>query len=120
MESQFIESAPAETDLQPPFPNADIEIEEDKQDEGKPSTPRVHVIPVSPDRCAMPPPQLQIPSASNLANIYSRKSKSLQVNIQDPPSKELVRCMTEAFLTPLPSLSNHLLFRRKDPPPRAL
>ena len=75
------------------------------QDEGEPSTPRVHVIPVSPDRCTMPPHQLQIPSASNPTNIYFRKSKSLQVNIQDPLRKELVRCATEAFLTPLPSSS---------------
>ena len=57
----------------------------------------------SPDRHTMPPPQLQSPSASNPANTYSRKSKSLQVNIQEPPSEELVRQVAEALNTPLPS-----------------
>ena len=90
VESQLIEGAPAETDTQPPSPNPNNEIQEDEDDKDEPSTPRVNVIPSSPNQCAMPPPQLQTPSASNPANTYSQNSKSLQVNIQEPPSNELV------------------------------
>ena len=105
VESQLIEGALAETDTQPSSPNPNNKIQEDEDDEDKPSTPKVNVIPSSPDRRTMPPPQLQTPSASNLASKYFRKSKSLQVNIQEPPNDELVRRVTEAFNTPLPSLS---------------
>ena len=90
VESQLIEGAPAETDMQPPSPNPNNKIQEDKDDKDEPSTLRVNVIPSSPNQHAMPSPQLQTPSASNPANTYSRKSKSLQVNIQEPPSDELV------------------------------
>ena len=71
VESQLIEGAPAETDTQPSSPNPNNEIQEDEDDEDEPSTPRVNVIPNSPDRRAMPPPQLQTSSASNPASIYS-------------------------------------------------
>ena len=105
VESQLIEGAPTEMDTQPPSPNPNNEIQEDKDDKDEPSTPRVNVIPSSPDQRAMPPPQLQTPSALNPASTYSRKSKSLQVNIQEPPSDELVRRVIEAFNTLLPSSS---------------
>ena len=105
VESQLIEGALAETDTQPPSPNPNNKIQEDKDDEDKPSTPRVNVIPSSLDWRAMPPPQLQTPSTLNLASTYFQKSKSLQVNIQEPPNDELVRRMSEAFDTPLPSSS---------------
>ena len=90
VESQLIEGAPAETDTQPPSPNPNNEIQEDEDDEDESSTPRMNVIPNSPDRLAMPPPQLQTPSTSNPTSTYSQKSKSLQVNIQEPPNDELV------------------------------
>ena len=105
MESQLIEGPSAETDTQPPSSNPNNEIQENKDDKDEPSTPRVNVISSSPDWQAMHPPQLETPSASNPANMYSRKSKSLQVNIQEPPNDELVRRVTEAFNTPLPSSS---------------
>ena len=90
VESQLVEGALAETNTQPPSPNPINKIQEEEDDEDEPSTPRVIVISSSPDRCSLPPPQLQTPLASNPANTYSRKSKSLQVNIQEPPSQELV------------------------------
>ena len=105
VESQLIEGAPAKTDTQPPFPNPDNEIQEDKDDKDGPSTPRVNVIPSSLDQRTMPLPQLQTPSESNPASTYSQKSKSLQVNIQEPPNDELVRRVIEAFNTLLPSSS---------------
>ena len=86
-ESQLIASARAETDTQPPSPNVDIDFGEDEQDVDEPSIPPEDV---NPDQQAMPPPQLKIPSASNPGNLTLWKSKSLQVNIQDPPSKELI------------------------------
>ena len=105
VESQLIEGAPAEMDTQPPSSNPINKIQKDKDDEDKSSTPRVIIIPSSPDRHAMPPLQLQTSSASNPTSTYSRKSKSLQVNIQEPPSEELVRRVAEALNTLLPSLS---------------
>ena len=86
-ESQLIARAQAETDTQPSSPNADIDFEEDKQDVDEPSTPPKDV---NPNQQAMPLPQIQTPSASNPTNLYLRNSKSLQVNIQDPLSEELI------------------------------
>ena len=114
-ESQLLISAPADIDTQLPSPNMDIELDEDDQDDDETSTPRVDVIPISPDRCAMPPPQLQTPSASNPAKLYSQKSESLQVNIQDPLSEELIRRVTEAFYTLLPSLWGASPLQKKGP-----
>ena len=103
VESQLVEGAPTETDMQPPSLNPINEIQEEEDDEDEPFTPRVVVISSSPDRRSLPLPQLQTSSALNPANTYSRKSKSLQVNIQEPPSKELVRRVAEALGTLLPS-----------------
>ena len=105
VESQLVEGAPAETDTQPPSPNPinETQEEDDDDDDDEPSTPKVIVISSSPDRRSLPLLQLQTPPALNPANTYSRKSKSLQVNIQEPPSKELIRHMAEALGTPLPS-----------------
>ena len=103
VKSQLVEGAPAETDMQPPSPNPINEIQEEEDDEDEPSTPREIVISSSLDRRSLPPPQLQTPPASNPTNMYFRKSKSLQVNIQEPPSQELVRRIAEALGTPLPS-----------------
>ena len=106
VESQLVEGAPAEMDTQPPSPNPinKTQEEEDDDDDDEPSTPKVIVISSSPDWRPLPPPQLQTPSTSNLANTNTRKSKSLQVNIQQPPSDELIRLVAEALGTPLPSL----------------
>ena len=105
VESQLIEGAPVETDTQPPSPNPinETQKEDNDDDDDKPSTPKVIVISSSPDRRPLPPPQLRTPPALNPINTYSRKSKSLQVNIQEPPSEELIRRMAEALGTPLPS-----------------
>ena len=105
VESQLIEGAPAKTDTQPPSPNPinETQEEDDNNDDDEPSTPKVIVISSSLDRQPLPPPQLRTPLASNLANTYSRKTKSLQVNIQEPPSEELIRRVAEALGTPLPS-----------------
>ena len=105
VESQLIEGAPVETNMQPPSPNPinETQEEEDDDDDDEPSTPPVIVISGSPEQRPLPPPQLRTPPASNLANTYFRKSKSLQVNIQQPPSDELIRRVAEALGTPLPS-----------------
>ena len=106
VESQLIEGAPTKTDMQPPSPNPinETQEEDNNDDDDEPSTPKVIVISSSPDRRPLPPPQLRTPPTSNPANTYSRKSKSLQVNIQEPPSEELIRRVAEALGTPLPSL----------------
>ena len=105
VESQLVEGALAETDTQPPSPNPinETQEEEDDDDNDEPSTPKVIVISSSPNRHSLPPPRLQTPPASNPANIYFLKSKSLLVNIQEPPSNELVQRVAEALGTPLPS-----------------
>ena len=77
VESQLVEGAPAETDTQLPSPNAINETQEEEDDDDKPFTPKVIVISSTPDRRSLPLPQLQTPPASNPANTYSRKSKSL-------------------------------------------
>ena len=91
VESQLVEGALAETNTQPPSPNPinETQEEEDDNDDDESSTPKVIVFSSSSDRRSLPPPQLQTPPASNPTNTYSRKSKSLQVNIQEPPNDEL-------------------------------
>ena len=116
-ESQLIASALAETDTQLPSPNVEIDYGEDEEDVGEPSTPPEDV---NPDQQAMPPPQLQTLSASNPVNLTSQKSKSLQVNIQEPPSEELILGMMQAFSHRFHLQRERLLFRRRDSPHRAL
>ena len=105
VESQLVEGSPTETNTQLPSPNPinKTQEEEDDDDIDEPSIPKVTVISSSPDRRPLPPLQLQTPLASIPASTYSWKSKSLQVNIQEPLSEELVRRMVEALATPLPS-----------------
>ena len=98
--SQLVVSTAPETDTQLPSPIADNDPREDDDDEDEPSTPCEDVIPTPP---AIPAPQLQTPPTSRPANLYSRKLKSLQVNIREPPSEELVRRVVDAFNAPLPS-----------------
>ena len=86
-ESQLIVSALAEMDTQPPSPMANIDPREDDNDEDEPSTSHEDA---NPDPPAIPAPQLQTPPVSRPANMYRRKSKSLKVNIREPPSEELV------------------------------
>ena len=114
VESQLVEGAPAETDTQPPSPNPINETHEEEDDDDEPFTPKVIVISSSPDRRSLPLPQLQTPPASNPINTYSRKSKSLQVNIQEPPSDELVRRVAEALGTPLLSLPGASPIQRRE------
>ena len=114
VESQLVEGAPVETDTQPPSPNPINEIEEEEDDDDEPFTPKVIIISSSLDRRSLPPPQLQTPPTSNPANTYFWKSKSLQVNIQEPPSDELVRRMAEALGTPLPSLPGASPIQRRE------
>ena len=99
-ESQLVVSALAETDTQPPSPVHDNDPKEDDDDEDKPCTPPEDVIQTPPP---IPVPQLQTPPASRPANLYRRKSKSLQVNIREPLSEELVQHVVDAFNAPLPS-----------------
>ena len=106
VESQLIEGALIETDMQPPSPNPMNETQEEEDDDvdDEPSTPPIIVISSSPERRPLPLPQLRTPPASNPPNTYVRKSKSLQVNIEQPSSDELIRRVAEALGTPLPSL----------------
>ena len=99
-ESQLVVNAPAETDTQRPSPVLNNDPREDDDDEDEPSTPPEDVIQTPPPIRA---PQLQTPLASRLANLYRRKSKSLQVNIREPPSEELVQRVVDAFNPSLPS-----------------
>ena len=105
IESQLIEGAPVETDTQPPSPNPMNETQEEEDDDvdDEPSTPSVIVILGSPERRPLPLAQLRTPPASNPPSTYFRKSKSLQVNIEQLPSDELIRRVAEALGTPLPS-----------------
>ena len=95
-------STALETDTQPPSPTPDNDPKgnDGDDDDDEPSTPLEDVIRTPPP---IPPPQLQTPPASRPANLYSRKSKSLQVNIQEPPSEELVQRMVDVFNAALPS-----------------
>ena len=86
-ESQLVVCTAAETDTHLPSPVRDNDPREDDDDEDEPSTPHEDVIPTPP---AIPAPQLQTPPASRPTNMNSRKSKSLQVNIREPPSEELI------------------------------
>ena len=106
VKSQLIEGAPVETDTQPPSPNPMNKTQEEEDDnvDDDPSTPPVIIISGSPERRPLPPPQLRTPPASNSPNTYVKKSKSLQVNIEQPPSDELIQRVAEALGTPLPSL----------------
>ena len=99
-ESQLVVSAALEMDMQPSSPAPDNDLREDDDDDDDPSTPREDVIQTPPPILA---PQLQTPSTSRPANLYSQKSKSLQVNIREPPSKELVQHVVDAFNASLPS-----------------
>ena len=67
IESQLIEGAPVETDMQPPSPNPMNKTQEEEDDDvnDEPSTPPVIVISGSPERRPLPPPQLRTPPASN-------------------------------------------------------
>ena len=105
VESQLIEGALVEMDTQPPSPNPmnETQEEEDDDNDAEPSTPPVIFVSGSPERRPLPPPQLRTPPASNPANTYLRKSKSLQVNIEQPPSEELIQRVAEALNSPLPS-----------------
>ena len=117
-ESQLVVSAPAETDTQPPSPVHDNDPGEDDDDEDEPSTPPEDVIPTP---LPIPAPQLQTPPpALRPANLYRRKSKSLQVNIQEPPSEELVQHVVDAFNAPLPFLWVAPHLKRGHPSHRAL
>ena len=88
-ESQLVVSTTLEMDTQPPSPAPENDPRDDNDDDDdiEPSTNREDVIRTPPP---IPAPQLQTPLASRPTNLYSRKSKSLQVNIQEPPSEELV------------------------------
>ena len=99
MESQLIVSTAPETDTQPPSPAPDNDPRDDNVDDDEPSTPREDVIRTPP----VPVPQLQTPPASRPANVFSRKSKSLQVNLREPPSQELIQRVVDAFNASLPS-----------------
>ena len=99
-ESQLVVSTAPETDTQPPSPAPDNDPRDDNVDDDEPSTPREDVIRTPPP---VPAPQLQTLPASRLANVFSRKSKSLQVNIREPPSQELIQRVVDAFNASLPS-----------------
>ena len=75
-----------DTQLLSPNPMNKTQEEEDDDDNDEPSTPPVIILSGSPERQPLPPPQLRTSPASNPANTYSKKSKSLQVNIEQPPS----------------------------------
>ena len=98
--SQLVVNTTPETDTQPPSPAPDNDPRNDNDDDDEPSTPHEDVIRTPPP---IPAPQLQTLPASRPANLYSRKSKSLQVNIREPPSKELVQCVVDVFNAVLPS-----------------
>ena len=90
-ESQLVVSAQAETDTQPPslVPHNDPREDDDDEaepstlPEDEPSTPFEDVIQTPPP---IPVPQLHTPPTSRPANLYRQKSKSLQINIREPPS----------------------------------
>ena len=99
-ESQLVVSTVPKTDTQPPSPAPDNDQRDDDDTDDEPSTPRQNVIRTPPP---IPVPQLQTPPASRPANLYNRKSKSLQVNIREPRSEELVQRVVDAFNAALPS-----------------
>ena len=99
-ESQLVVSTASESDTQPPSPAPDNDPRDDDDDDDEPSTLHEDVIRTLPP---IPAPQLQTPPALRLANLYNQKSKSLQVNIREPPSEELVQRAVDAFNASLPS-----------------
>ena len=99
-ESQLVVNTAPETDTQLPSPAPNNDAGNDNDDDDEPSTPREDVIRTPPP---IPAPQLQTPPTSRLANVFSRKSKSLQVNIQEPPSEELVQRVVDVFNAALPA-----------------
>ena len=102
--------------MQPPSP-ADNDPRDDNVDDDEPSTPCEDVIRTPPP---VPAPQLQTPPASRPANVFTRKSKSLQVNIREPPSQELIQRVVDAFNALLPaSPPRSALQRRPSPSPSA-
>ena len=98
--SQLVVSTAPETDTQPPSPAPDNDAGDDNDDDDKPSTPCEDVIRTPPP---IPAPRLQIPPASRPANVFTRKSKSLEVNIRESPSKELVKRVVDVFNAVLPA-----------------
>ena len=99
-ERQLVVSTTPETDTQLPSPAPDNDPRDDNVDDDEPSTPREDVIRTPPP---VPVPQLQTPPESRPANVFSRKSKSLQVNLREPPSQELIQRVVDAFNASLPS-----------------
>ena len=99
-ESQLVVSTAPETDMYPPSPAPDNDARDDNDDDNEPSTPREDVIQTPPP---IPAPQLQTPPASRPANVFTRKSKSLQVNIREPPSEKLVQHVVDVFNAALPA-----------------
>ena len=97
-ETQLVVSTTPETDTQSPSPAPDNDLRDDNDDDDEPSTPREDVIQTPPP---IPTPQLQTPPASRPANVFSQKSKSLQVNIREPPIA--VQCMVDVFNAALPA-----------------
>ena len=108
--SQLVVSASAETDTQLPSLVHDNDPRKNNDDEDKPSTPPEDIIQTPPP---IPVPQLETPFASRPANLYRRKSKSLEVNIREPPSEELVQRVVDTFNAPLPSSSGRCAPQRR-------
>ena len=79
-ESQLVVSTALETDTQPSSPALDNDVGDNNDDNDEPSTPREDVIRTPPP---IPAPQFQTPPASRPANVFTRKLKSLQVNIRE-------------------------------------
>ena len=109
-ESQLVVSTAPKTDTQPPSPTPDNDPRDDNVDDAEPSTPPEDVIQTPPP---VPVPQLQTPPASRPANVFNRKSKSLQVNIREPPSQELIQRVVDAFNAPLPSSPGRSALQRR-------
>ena len=99
-ENQLVVSTVPETDTQPPSLAPDNDAGDDNDDDDEPSTPREDVIRTP---LPIPAPQLQTPPTSRPANVFTRKSKSLQVNIQEPPSEELDQRVVDVFNAALPA-----------------
>ena len=109
-ESQLVVSTAPETDMQPPSLAPDNDPRDNNVNDNEPSTLRENVIQTPPPVLA---PQLQIPPALRPANMFRRKSKSLQVNIQEPPSQELIQRVVDAFNASLPSSPGHYAPQRR-------
>ena len=79
VESQLVVSTAPETDTQRSSPAPDNDARDDNDDDNEPSTPHEDVIRTLPPIAT---PQLQTPPALRPANVFTRKSKSLQVSLQ--------------------------------------